>query len=421
MPQIGVSKPYYKTLLLAGVIVLTCAYGYYSAQTYRASRYGNQVSEATLHAALTLEPGNAEFHDRLGQYYFHAHQDAVRAAKEYRVAVTLNPHNAYYWLNLASAYEVLDNRTEQERAITAACRTGPSTPDVLWTAANLYLVRGDVERGVPLLRRVLEVYAGTDYQAMSAAVSLSWRATHDVDLILQRILPPRADVHVAFLYLLVSNGEVQKAHEVWERIVELGQPVEVRFLFGYIDALLQINDADQARRVWSQLTSLNPELGGRVSSDNLVFNGGLEQPALNGGLDWRIQPHDSVAIAADTSQFHGGTQSLRITFNGEALSDAGVLQYVPVKPGARYVFTAYMRAEDVWTQSGPRFQVRDARSGTQYFLGEDVIGSAYWRESSGHFITGPDTHLLAVSIVRNPSGSRIKGTIWIDDISLRQE
>jgi hypothetical protein len=121
----------------------------------------------------------------------------------------------------------------------------------------------------------------------------------------------------------------------------------------------------------------------------------------------------------DTEQFHGGTRSLRIDFNGEPGADTGLVQTVSVKPDTRYRFTGFMRAENLLSSSGPRFLISNEK-GEQYFLSDDLIGSSFWRESQAEFRTGNETKAIAISVVREPGSSRIKGTVWVDDISLRE-
>ena len=42
--------------------------------------------------------------------------------------------------------------------------------------------------------------------------------------------------------------------------------------------------------------------------------------------------------------------------------DAGIFQFIPVKPNTDYEFTAQYRAEELDTASGPRFSITDPYS-----------------------------------------------------------
>lgn len=421
MLQISLRTKYRNLIFGVSAGLLIFGYAYFVVRMYRASRYSNDPSEAGMVRAIALDPGNAEYHNRLGRYYFYAMQDPVRAAAEYRLSARLDGYDADYWLDLVAAYEVLGQRSEQDEAIAAAYRDGRYTPDVLWSICNLYLIRGDLNDALPLLRRVLGIWADADWDRMNSALSAGWRATHNVNLLLHDALPARSDVHAAFLYMLVTNGAADSADPIWMRIVQLGKPVDPKLIFSYIDALLQNEKADEAKHVWSALRKLNRNPDEMLANQELLVNSGFEEPVLNGGLDWRIHPPPGVSVSVDSSQFHGGALSLRITCEGEPFADAGVHQYVPVAPHTKYRFDGYLKAEDVFTRSGLRFLVKDAKDGTLYVLGDDLIGTTYWRASAGSFTTGASTHVLMVTLIREPADSRIKGTFWVDDISLREE
>ncbi|MEO8132275.1 MAG: hypothetical protein ABI822_34580, partial [Bryobacteraceae bacterium] len=52
---------------------------------------------------------------------------------------------------------------------------------------------------------------------------------------------------------------------------------------------------------------------------------------------------------------------------------------------------------------------------------EPLLGTADWRELSAAFCAEPKTNLVALSLVRQPSlkfDSKIKGTLWLDSVSL---
>src|SRR5215472_13464853 len=60
----------------------------------------------SLRAATRLVPGNADYRYRLGRYYELIARDEPAAINQFKIAATLNPHQARYWLDLANAYEV---------------------------------------------------------------------------------------------------------------------------------------------------------------------------------------------------------------------------------------------------------------------------------------------------------------------------
>ena len=141
---------------------------------------------------------------------------------------------------------------------------------------------------------------------------------------------------------------------------------------------------------------------------------------MNGGFDWRYELLDAVQLSVDTSDFHGGNQSLRIAFKGPAVANAGFFQFVPVHPNTDYRFSAYTKAQDIESASGPRVVIVDAYSSDSYVTTDDSLGTTGWRQQLADFKTGPETSMLLVKVARVPGDSLIKGTFWIDDISLVQ-
>src|SRR4029077_20850990 len=88
--------------------------------------------------------------------------------------------------------------------------------------------------------------------------------------------------------------------------------------------------------------------------------------------------------------------------------DTGISEYVAVDPNTVYRFSAYTKAQDITSASGPRITLQDAYSGESYVLTEDSLGTTGWRQQSADFKTGPQTNMLAVKIVRVPGNALIK-------------
>ena len=156
--QIPFNKPGQKWLVAVVAIALAAAYVSLAGRECLASWYGDRVDLAGLQRAARLDPGNADYRDRLGRYYYLIAHDPSAAIEPYRAAVQLNPHSARFWFDLASAYQVLGDIPSQTAALERAIEADPTTPDVAWEAANLYLVRGENEKALREFRVVL----GTD-------------------------------------------------------------------------------------------------------------------------------------------------------------------------------------------------------------------------------------------------------------------
>jgi hypothetical protein len=139
---------------------------------------------------------------------------------------------------------------------------------------------------------------------------------------------------------------------------------------------------------------------------------------LNGGFDWWYESNPHAALAIDTSEFHSGTRSLSVTFDGQSASEVGISQFIPVKPDTDYEFSAESRSEDIESASGPRFAIADAYTNSSYVLTNDVLGTNPWHSQQARFHTGPSTNLLSLKVIRQPAAPLIRGKLWIDDFRL---
>jgi tetratricopeptide (TPR) repeat protein len=396
-------------------LVLVGLYVHLILRAYVASHLAATPTLSNLNKATRLEPSNAEYRELLGRNLAFLGANLNDAIASYRTAVYLNPYVARYWLDLAGAYQVAGRTTEQEQSVEQAVEADPTTPHVAWEAANFFLVQGDQERALRNFRVVL----ANDPEAVDSALQLCWRATGDANQILDRALPRRAELYLSFLRLLISEQEVAAAENVWNHLIALNQEFSTKLAFPYFRFLIAKREVTAAQSAWQQLAGVNRSLQPYLPSrENLVVNGGFEENVLNGGFDWSYESNAYVGLAIDTSVFFNGTRSLSITFNGHNPVDAGILQFVPVKANTNYEFSAEYKTEDIDSASGPRFGIADAYGDTSYVLTDDALGTNPWRVQHARFLTGPNTNLVLLKIVRQPADPLIRGKLWIDDLKL---
>lgn len=369
-----------------------------------------------LNRASHLDPWNPDYPYLAGHHALYAKQDVSAAIKDLRLAVRLNPYRAKYWLDLALSYEITGDAPEREQALEMAKKSEPTVPDVAWDVARFYLINGETEKGLTYLKGVM-LY---DPVRVQPGIELAWRATHDPQLLLDH-LPPISDEYITLINFLLRQQKLEACNQVWDRLMTIHPSLQAELAFPYFESLLQNQPSQvvQAKRVWRDLVQADPRLKAYISPDNLVVNGGFEQEILAGGFDWRAWPPAGTTIAVDTEQFHSGARALLISFEGQGVSDTGLLQYVPVEPSTRYEFSAFTAAENIEGANGPQLSLVDAISGEQFVLTKELTGSAGWTRQLAVFQTGADTRLLKLRIVRNPGYTRIKGNLRVDDFSLK--
>ena len=368
--------------------------------------------EPHLRHAVMLDPGSAEYADQLGRHELLAAQSPSRAVAWLTTATTLNPHAAHYWMDLAIAQQSLGDTHAETRSLDHALAADPRNAVVAWNAANLYLAQGNPDRTMKLLRSVLE----NDPALTNTALNTCWRVRPDAEYLLAEVVPPAA--YDSFLEFLIAKKETAPAARVWDKIFAFQQPVERRYLLDYERYLISNHEVAQASRVWQQATNLSGLAPYQPSVENLVINGDFSLPILNGGLEWMHRDIAGVELALDTNEPHSSARSLRITLDGVTISDAGIMQLVPVEPHTTYEFSGSYKAEDMDGVGGMEFSIADAYKNASLFMSEDLRDADFWKRVSGTFTTGPDTNLIALQIARVPPGIPIRGKLWIDGLRL---
>jgi len=401
----------------AACLVAVSLYLQFALRAYIASHQAASLDLGKIQMAVRLEPANAEYRDLLGQQLALFGPSPDEAISAFRTAVHLNPYEASYWLDLAGAYQIAGRTGDQADSVQHAVEADPTTPHVAWEAANLFLVQGDREKALRYFRVVL----ANDPAAVDSALELCWRASGDATQIVDQALPPRPDLYISFLGLLVKKQEVASAENVWNRLIGLQQPFSAKLALPYFRLLISKQEVGAAKTGWQQLSKVDGSLQPYLpSGENLIVNGGFEENLLNGGFDWWYQSYSHAALAIDTGEFHSGTRSLSVTFDGQSVPGVQLVQFIPVTPSTSYEFSAESRTEDIDTASGPRFALVDAYTNHSYVLTDDTLGTTPWRLQRARFQTGPNTNLLLLKIVRDPPGPLIRGKLWIDDVRLAE-
>jgi tetratricopeptide (TPR) repeat protein len=410
--QIPFNKPGQKWLVAVVAVGLAATYLSVAGRECLAAWYGEHVDLAGLQRAAKLDPGNADYRDRLGRYYYLIAHDPSAAIEPYQTAVQLNPHSARFWFDLASAYQVLGDTSNQTGALEHAIQADPTTPDVAWEAANFYLVQGDDEKALREFRIVL----GNDPHLAGLAIQFCWRINPDVDMLLRDVVPPRA--YIAFLTLLMTKQETGATKKVWAALMATPESFEQRYVYNYIKYLFDHKDVEEARLVWQQAAPRFALSSYLPTRNNLIVNGDFSLDVLNGGFDWQYEKQSSVALSLDSSDFHSGHHSLLITFDGPGVNDAGIRQFIAVQPNDHYEFSAYYKDGELEGPGGPHITIQDAYTQAVLYDSDELKEAGFWKSVTGEFTTGTDCKLLVLHVRRLPEGSPIRGKLWIGDFRL---
>jgi hypothetical protein len=401
-----------KKLSCAALLVLTVSYLALVTLHYLAAYFSAFPDEAHLRRAAWLDPVNAQYRYQVGEYELLQKQSPQNAEAWLAAATSLNPHRAQYWLDLAIALQSVGNIEQEQWALQHALAANPKTPDIAWEAANLYLTQGSLALAMNEFHVVME----NDPSLTSRAIQTCWKVRPDIDFLLADVVP--ANVYVPFLDFLISKNETQAAARVWEKIVAGQHNLDRGHLFEYVRYLIAHHEVSQSSLVWQQAASLSDLAAYQASSQNTIVNGDFSLDILNGGFDWLHQKTFGVTLALDPNETHSSPRSLRITFDGPGIEDAGLRQVIPVEPNSTYELSGFYKAEEMDGAGGARFVIQDLYRETPLYTSEDLRDADFWKKTGGTFTTGPDTRLIVLRIARVPAGSPIRGKLWIDGLKL---
>jgi tetratricopeptide (TPR) repeat protein len=415
--KIVLNSAWRKTLVVGAGAALCLIYVALAGRLFIASVFGGRPELASLERAARLDSGNADYRNHLGRYYALVAGDPASAIEPYRAAVQLNPHSARYWFDLASAYQVLDDVSNQTWALEHAIQADPTTPDVAWEAANFFLVQGDNAKALREFRVVLE----SEPSMANLAIQLCWRISPDVDMLLREVVPAKSPAYIAFLELLMAKQDTAATAKVWDKLVAtspISQPFDLGNVYEYLQYLLNHNDVDEARLVWQQAAPRFHLSSYLPTKNNLIVNGDFSLDVLNGGFDWQYQKQQSVNLTLDPSASHGGHRSLLITFDGPGVEDAGIRQFIAVQPSTTYEFSAYYKNGEIEGAGGPHFTIQDVYTQAVLYDSDVLKEAGFWKSATAEFTTGDNCKLLVLHIRRLPEDSPIRGKLWVDDFRL---
>lgn len=397
---------------VAGLLILYCGLAW---SRYRAARVALNEDLISLQRITLMQPGDAEYRERLARYYLYVDQNAAQALKNYQRAVSLNPYSARGWLGIAQAELILGDEMAAKSAVDRALNADPNTPSIAWEAGNLLIAAGQVPQALQKFRFVLANDPGMRIQALQLVRRLEDSPSRAAEL----ALPPDPDIHFNFINLLAQSGDLEAAKQVWPVVMRLRTPFEAKQSFFLLSALIRSGDGATAFQYWEDMAKLLPEVGRIKQPDNLIRNGSFEYPILNGGFDWTYLPSTGADLRNELSDAYEGKRSLLVRFHGVRTSDIGTHQYLLLEPNTHYKFKGYIKA-NLQTANGFRFMIVDSIDSKRLLETDEAVDERQWKELSGEFTTGANTRMAVLLIGRNTT-SLVSGTLQIDDLTLSKE
>jgi hypothetical protein len=408
-----------RILLIAGAVACAGALSYAAGRTWLAAHWAGTKNPADWARAARLEPGNARYWSQIGLYeqWDFSNGNLDQAIADFRRAVRLDPRSDGLWMALASAYEEAGRGSDARQAYARALAAHPVSAEVAWRYGSFLLRQGETNHAAEQVRRALI----DKPDLATSAVSQFSKSGAALDLILDKVLPARSSDYLAAIDYFISQQNDDAALAAWEKLSGLGLKVRLKQTLDLVNHLIAHDRMDDAARVWRQALAASGH-GSEYAAGSLIFNGGFERNLVDGGFGWRQTPAPGTAFDLVSDVTHESAQSARVTFDGSGNVDySNLFQYVPIQPGDRYRFSAYMRTDGITTDSGPRFLLLSGSPGQAVAETPVMTGTHPWTEVQAEFTAGPEMHGVMVVLRRAPSdmfANRIRGAVWVDGVRL---
>ena len=327
-----------------------------------------------------------------------------------------DPASALRWADLGDVFTQAGSIEKARSGFDRAVNLGHTSPGILISAGNFYIIAGERPRGLGYLARTLALTSGSDASIFSF---LMFRRVSIEDLLGYGV-PPEKRAAQSFLRYLISQPRLAQVRPLLADTRKTWEWMAARHLtdrqiaIDYSDFLLRQRQFEVAAEVWA---SQSGEHRQGFRTHQFLYNPDFEEEFTPAAFDWHIFPLDHVEVVRDP-QAYSGKYSLRIRFDGAANIDYHHVVQKAVLPPGKYRFEAYIRTEDVTTDKGVSFQISDAEAPNRLSVEtEPVLGTTPWHAVQTTFAVSPATPLIEIRVIRRPSlkfDSKVNGSVWID-------
>jgi hypothetical protein len=294
-------------------------------------------------------------------------------------------------------------------------------PGFIWGLANYFLRVGENEKALDGFAQHLRLVPS----AREETFGLISRGIHDPMLIWEKVVHASGDPETELAYLDFYRKRDAQADTspLWAEVMAEGKPFSASAAMPYVDRLLDNLEYDQAKQVWTDLQSKGL-ISANKPTGELVFNGSFTEKPLNGGFDWRLreQPYLYLDVARPASCQEDSCLYVNFTVP-QNLEYEPAYEIIPVKPHQLYSLSAYVRSQDITSDSGPRLRVADPQcAACLSVMTPPVVETRAWHKVELTFITGAHTQVVKLSVFRPRSRvfpMEISGEFWLNSVSIK--
>ena len=413
-------------IFLAPIIAVSVWLSRVAIVVARVTYQTQTVSIPDISKAVNQDPNNADLIHRLGYVYSSSPTDSDigESVKFLRKATVMNPRRWDYWQDLGQACDIAGDVKCSDEAFERTLALNPMAPSVQWAVGNHFLLTDRENQAFPYFRRLLDM----DPNYLEPTLRLCLRATHDPETIYQQVVPHGKDPsgRVALLMVLNSAADYESALRIWGQMISgPDRTPDLTLVAPFVDSLIDHNQVQDAGIVWDDLQRAGVIPANPASqAGSLLYDGGFEGAPLNVGFDWRVSDSPELETDFADPSAYKGSKCLRIKFVVGVNGNYDLVnQAVRVKPNTQYDLTAYVRSDNLTSQSGPRLRVIELGcDNCQTRTSDPTLGTTDWHPVDVTFVTEAQTQAVRISFWRpadQVAHEDITGTVWLDEVALR--
>jgi len=376
------------------VVAGACCLGIWNSVEFACADYQfKKDTEDSLRTAIRLAPDGAEYYMRLAML------DRDHARELLINAVRLNRYNAQAEIELGLQYETEGDLVRAERALLDAYAVD-HTYLPRWSLANYYFRQDNM----PAFWAWARSAAAMPSDEIGPLFELCWRVSPDPKPISAAILNDKPEMIRQYIDFLLAKDQLPAVASVASRLVRSGDPETDRpLLFSVVNRLVAGADADSSSGLWHLLIAQHWVVADSISPNNPEFS----REPLPVSFDWTLPEYQGL-------HSWPGPSGLEAEFTGRQPEECTVAEQVLVLAPGTYTFSYSYRTTDIPPDTGLRWQINDAKTGTNLAVSPD-LSSNDPQQSSLAFSVPAGTSLLRLRLAyRRALGTpRISGTLVV--------
>jgi tetratricopeptide (TPR) repeat protein len=333
-------------------------------------------------------------------------------------AVRLSPSDYRWRIELARAYEQVDNTELAESEFRRAVDLAPTYAFPHWHLGNFYLRQDRADEAFAELRKAAE----NNHEYREQVFSLAWDYFDKDPAKVEELAARTPDSLARLALFLAARGKAADSLRVWDQLSETDKAANPEVAKNIAQGLL-------IQHFFPEALEFSRQLGLDADAQPAaVTNAGFERligAQSDARFDWQVNRNESkLDVSSDNSVKHGGGRSLRLSFRNYTKPDLyNIYQTIVVEPNRSYRLSFWLRTENLKSAGTPLLQVINANEDKAIGASKSFkAGTNEWQEYNVDIRTPENCNAITIRTARLACDQcPIAGTLWYDDFDLRQQ